>query len=155
MWSQAPGGYDEHNFWVPTLDLGFSGSSAGKESTCNAGDLGSIPGLGIYPGEGNGHSSIVAWRIPRTFPWGCKESDTLSNFHFVLITFASVLHPDSDSPLILPRTNHIHSLHQELELLFPFWVNSSVISSVHSKLEITSARGEVIHITRWVTTKFV
>ena len=31
-----------------------SGSSAGKESTCNAGDLGSIPGLGRRPGEGNG-----------------------------------------------------------------------------------------------------
>ena len=26
-----------------------------KESTCNAGDLGSIPGLGRYPGEGNGN----------------------------------------------------------------------------------------------------
>ena len=35
--------------------LGFSGGSAGKESTCNAGDLGSIPGLGRSPGEGNGY----------------------------------------------------------------------------------------------------
>jgi len=33
--------------------LGFPGSSAGKESTCHAGDLGSIPGLGRSPGEGN------------------------------------------------------------------------------------------------------
>ena len=32
--------------------LGFSGGSAGKESFCNAGDLGSIPGLGRSPGEG-------------------------------------------------------------------------------------------------------
>ena len=32
--------------------LGFSGSSAGKESTCNAGDTSSIPGLGRSPGEG-------------------------------------------------------------------------------------------------------
>ena len=32
----------------------FPGSSAGKESTCNAGDLGSIRGLGRSPGEGNG-----------------------------------------------------------------------------------------------------
>ena len=32
--------------------LGFPGGSAGKESTCNAGDLGSIPGLGRSPGEG-------------------------------------------------------------------------------------------------------
>ena len=32
----------------------FSVSSAGKESACNAGDLGSIPGLGRVPGEGCG-----------------------------------------------------------------------------------------------------
>ena len=43
------------------------GGSGGKESTCNAGDLGSIPGLGRSPGEGNAtHSSILAWRIPWT-----------------------------------------------------------------------------------------
>ena len=35
--------------------LGFPGSSDGKESACNAGDLGSIPGLGRSPGEGNGN----------------------------------------------------------------------------------------------------
>ena len=35
--------------------VGFPSSSAGKESTCNAGDLGSIPGLGRSPGEGNGY----------------------------------------------------------------------------------------------------
>ena len=31
-------------------------SSDGKESACNAGDLGSVPGLGKSPGEGNGNS---------------------------------------------------------------------------------------------------
>ena len=51
-------------------------SSAGKESTCSAGDLGSVPRLGKAPGEGTGHhSSILAWRIPWTV-WGCKELDT-------------------------------------------------------------------------------
>ena len=34
---------------------GFPGGSASKESTCNAGDLGSIPGLGRSPGEGKGY----------------------------------------------------------------------------------------------------
>ena len=34
---------------------GFPGSSAGKESAYNAGDLGSIPGSGRFPGEGNGY----------------------------------------------------------------------------------------------------
>ena len=35
--------------------LGFPCGSAGKESTCNVGDLGSIPGLGRFPGEGKGY----------------------------------------------------------------------------------------------------
>ena len=35
--------------------LGFPAGSAGKESACNVGDLGSIPGLGRSPGEGKGH----------------------------------------------------------------------------------------------------
>ena len=39
---------------LPTpVFFGFPGSSEGKESTCNVGDLGSIPGLGRSPGEGN------------------------------------------------------------------------------------------------------
>ena len=35
--------------------MGFPGGSDGKESACNVGDLGSIPGLGISPGRGNGY----------------------------------------------------------------------------------------------------
>ena len=34
---------------------GFPGGSPGKESTCNVGDVGSIPGLGRFLGEGNGY----------------------------------------------------------------------------------------------------
>ena len=34
---------------------GFPGGLDGKESACNAGDLGSIPGLGRSPGEGKGY----------------------------------------------------------------------------------------------------
>ena len=34
--------------------VGFPGSSDNKESACNAGDPGSIPGVGRSPGEGNG-----------------------------------------------------------------------------------------------------
>ena len=37
------------------LTWGFLGGSDGKESACNAEDLGSIPGPGISPGEGNGN----------------------------------------------------------------------------------------------------
>ena len=35
--------------------MDFPGSSAGKESACSVGDLGSIPGLGRSPGEGKGY----------------------------------------------------------------------------------------------------
>ena len=43
----------------------FPGSLAGKESTYDAGDPGSIPEVGRSPGERIGcHSSILAWRIP-------------------------------------------------------------------------------------------
>ena len=46
---------------------GFPSSSDSKESACNAGDPGSIPGLGKSPGEGSATpSSILAWRIPST-----------------------------------------------------------------------------------------
>ena len=43
--------------------LGFPGGSACKESACNAGDVGSIPGLGRSPGEGNGNPLQYSWRI--------------------------------------------------------------------------------------------
>ena len=39
----------------PPAMQGFPGSSAGKESACNAGDLSLIPGLGRSPGEGTGY----------------------------------------------------------------------------------------------------
>ena len=39
----------------------FPGSSVGKESTCNAGDPGSIPGLGRSPGEGIGYPFQYSW----------------------------------------------------------------------------------------------
>ena len=44
---------------------GLPSGSDGKESACNAGDLGLVPESGRSPGEGNAiHSSILAWRIP-------------------------------------------------------------------------------------------
>ena len=39
----------------------FPDSSVGKESTCNAGDPGSIPGLGRYAGEGIGYPLQSSW----------------------------------------------------------------------------------------------
>ena len=60
-------------------ELGFPNSSAGKESTCNAGDLGSIPGLGRSPGEGKSYPlqySGLENSMDCISLWGRKESDT-------------------------------------------------------------------------------
>ena len=54
---------------------GFPHSLVGKESTCNAGGLGSIPESRRSPGEGNGSpSSILTWRIPWTEEPGRLQS---------------------------------------------------------------------------------
>ena len=45
--------------------MGSLGGLDGKESACNVGNLGSVPGLGRSPGGGHGNlSCILAWRIP-------------------------------------------------------------------------------------------
>ena len=45
--------------------LGFPGGSVGKESACNVGDLGSIPGLRRSPGGGSDNPlQYSCWRIP-------------------------------------------------------------------------------------------
>ena len=63
--------------------MGFSDGSDSKESTCNAGDLGSIPGLGRSPGGGHGNPlQFLAWSIPWTEEpgglqsMGSQKSDT-------------------------------------------------------------------------------
>ena len=48
---------------------------SGKESACSAGDAGSIPGSGRFPGEGKATlSSILAWEIPWTEEAGGLQS---------------------------------------------------------------------------------
>ena len=58
-------------------DLGFPGDSDGKESTCNAGDAGLIPGSGGSPGGGNVNLLWYScWRISQT-----EEPDGLQSMH--------------------------------------------------------------------------
>ena len=65
--------------------IGFPGGSDGKDSACNAGDVGSIPGSGRSPGEGNGYplqyscleNSMARGRsLVGYSPWALKELDT-------------------------------------------------------------------------------
>ena len=65
--------------------LGFPGGSAGKESACNAGDLGSIPGLGRSPGEGKGYPlqySGLENSMDCIVHGVAKSQTRLSNVHF-------------------------------------------------------------------------
>ena len=72
------------------MHQGFPGGSAGKESACNAGDLGLISGLGRSPGERNGNP--LQYFLPGDFHgqgslvgygWSHKESNTTE-----LLTFS-------------------------------------------------------------------
>ena len=60
-WGHKESDMTEWLNWTPGFN--FPHSSLGKKSACNAGDPGSIPGLGRSPGEGNSFS-ILAWRTP-------------------------------------------------------------------------------------------
>ena len=83
-------------YWIRAQN--FPCGSAGKETACSAGDLGSIPGLGKSPGEGKGYP-LVFW--PREFhglysPWGHKESNMTE-----WLSLSLLLSWLCDQPLIL------------------------------------------------------
>ena len=71
---------------LPTpVFLGFPYGSAGKESTCNAGDLGSVPGLGRSPGDREGcplQYSDLENSMDCVFHGVTKSRIQLSDFHF-------------------------------------------------------------------------
>ena len=65
---------------------GFPDSLAGKESSCNAKDVGLIPGLGRYPGEGKSYPlqySGLENRMDCTVHGVTKSQTRLSDFHFL------------------------------------------------------------------------
>ena len=64
---------------------GFPGSSVGKESTCNAGDPSSIPGLGRYAGEGIGY--------PLQYSWASLVAQLVKNLPAVRETWVGSLLP--------------------------------------------------------------
>ena len=86
---------------VTLLKTGFPGGSDGKQSACNARDLGSIPGSERSPGEGNGNPlQYPCLENPMNYsPCSPKESDmteklTLSVYSKCKLLFP--LHPEDD-----------------------------------------------------------
>ena len=77
-------------FLLPSIFPSIRVFSDGKASACNAGDPGSIPGLGrfpwrrkwqstpaLLPGKSHARRSLICYS-----PWGHKESDTTERLHF-------------------------------------------------------------------------
>ena len=87
-----------------------TGDSEVKAPACNVGDLGSIPGLGRFPGEGNGNPlqysslenhgqrSLVGYS-----PWGRKEPDRTERLHFPFHFHAST-RSKKKSPMSQPSS---------------------------------------------------
>ena len=64
----------------------------GKESVYNAGDPGSIPGLGRYPEEGNGSSHQYSGLENTVYsPWGYKELEMTEQLSLSLSTVKNLL----------------------------------------------------------------
>ena len=71
--------YDKHKH-TKNISLRFLGGSNSKESSCDAGDLGSIPGWGRSPGEGNGNP----------FQYSYLENPMDSRAWWAVVQFSSV-----------------------------------------------------------------
>ena len=97
---------------------GFPGSSTGKESTCNAGASGSIPGSGRSPGEGRGYPLQYSWasvvtQIVKNMP--VTAGDLGSNpglgrppggGHGNPLQYSCLENPHGDNPMGLQRVGH-------------------------------------------------
>ena len=101
--------------WVTTLVLprlfpGFPDGSDAKESVCNVGDLGSIPGLGRAPGEGRGNplqyfcleNPYGQGSLEGSSPWGRKESDITERL-------STAQHTSCSIPLYLDVSKHLQA----------------------------------------------
>ena len=89
--------------------MGFPCGSASKESTCNAGDLGLIPGLGRSPGEEKGYplqySDLENSMECIYSPWGPKQLDTTErpSLHFTLWSVLRITFYEPPAPSQAPH----------------------------------------------------
>ena len=95
--------------WKSLCRLITPGSSGGRESSCNAGDLGLIPGLGRSPGGAHGNPLQYScldnlhgqWSLACCSPWGLRESDTTEQLSTQRIT-----HKEIQIPSIIPSLTY-------------------------------------------------
>ena len=88
--------------------ISFTCGSAGKESTCNAGDLGSSHWVGRCPEEEKVYPfHILTWRIPCTSQWGHKELDTTE---WLSLTFSTLYLPQMWITIHLHFMTFLHFL---------------------------------------------
>ena len=83
--------------------MGFPDSSVGKESACNAGDPGLIPGLGRTPGEGKGyplHYSGLDHSMDCIVHGVTKSRTRLSDFHFTTVQQGSLFSTSSPAFIV-------------------------------------------------------
>ena len=91
--------------------LGFLDSSAGKESACNAGDPGSIPGLGRSPGERIGY--------PLQYSWASLVAQPVKNLPAVRETWVQSL--GWEDPLEKGKPTHSSILAWRIPGLYSPW----------------------------------
>ena len=73
--------------------LGFPCGSAGKDSACNVGELGSIPGLGRFPGERNGYllqHSVLNNSMDCIVHGVARSQTRLNDLHFTFLHYTSI-----------------------------------------------------------------
>ena len=82
-------------------DLGCPCGSAGKESTCNVGDLGSIPGVERSPGKGKGYPlqysglensmDCIVHGVAKSWTWLSDWSDLIWSTHWMAVIYPPLL----------------------------------------------------------------
>ena len=117
---------------------GFPCGSTGKESACNAGDLGLIPSLGRCPGEGKGYAlQYACLENSMDSQWGHEESDTTEQLSHLHTKDTEINTPEMFDPYMKtsPRRSRKH-------LLLLYWLCQSLwlCRSWHSQTVENSSR---------------
>ena len=109
------------------INMGFLGSSAGKETACNAGDPSSIPGSGRSPGEGMGY--------PLQFSWASLMAQMVKNPPVIQETWVRYL--GWEDPLEEEMATHFNILAWRIP-----WTGRSLVGygpQGHKELDTTEA----------------